>query len=748
MATGTPNLNEAVAKARSRADELSEDLRSLTARVRDAHPDDIAPEDQKRARRRFLESLYDEENEARDAFERIIGGNELQDANFLSRGALVMRAVLRIVIRASGGRILGYGTGMLVGDGVLLTNNHVLPNSDVARASYAEAFYERGLAGEEAAALAFQILPDKVWHTSKALDFTIVGVADTDRSGTAKLGSIGWIPLIGTQGKAVEGEWLSIVQHPQGERKQLCVRENQLLKCEGDVLWYSTDTLGGSSGSPVFNNDWLMVALHHSGVPETKNGKWQTVDGRDYDESRDDETKINWIANEGIRVSRILETLRGDNGIANHRLVDPLLKTSLGDIQVRLPILFPDGHAPPDLVAAARTVSGGQPAATRPTPSKEARMTKRLVTVTLEIDDDDGSVSVVGGGAQEASLFEDTGAGAAKKKKPVIEAPVEPETDWIGGYASDFLDPGNDALRVHLPEVVQKDSIAPLKDAYGQSFTEEESAAGVLTYKGYSVVMNKDRCFAFYSAANVDGGMRPMVSGRVDNWMFDDRIERDHQTDNSAYRNNKFDRGHLTRRDDMEWGDNVVDAVNRANGTCTWTNAAPQHEIFNQGKDKSVLLWQNLEKYILEEVAAANQFRVQVITGPIFGIADPEYRGIRYPLEFWKVVAAVDARGRLFATGYILGQKETIDKFGLEEAAVEIPFGEFGTYQRRISVIENLAGLRFTYGADRRRLSEVDPLARPTWRRRSRRGSAGAEESFGGGGGDDSLESFDDIVLG
>jgi endonuclease G len=303
---------------------------------------------------------------------------------------------------------------------------------------------------------------------------------------------------------------------------------------------------------------------------------------------------------------------------------------------------------------------------------------------------------------------------------------------------------------VNLPQVTQKDKIAPLLDAYGQTFNRAQRATGVLNYKGFSVVMTKERRFAFYSAANVDGGMRPMISGRDDNWLFDERIERDFQVDNSFYKEmggkkNRFDRGHLTRRDDMEWGVDPVDAVNRANGTCTWTNCAAQHEVFNQGKDKSVLLWQNLEKYILEKSAAFHQFRVQVITGPIFGGADPEYRGVAYPLEYWKVVAAVTDRGKLFATGYILGQKETIDKYGLE-AAVEEPFGEFGAYQRPIGIIENVTGLRFTYGPDSKPLSDVDPLAKPSWRPRRSRGGGGAQESFGAGD-DDALRGFEDIVL-
>lgn len=761
MATGTPNFKEAVERAIERADTLGEDLVGLTERVRTSLPEELNNPKQMRARQRFLESIYDESKEAEQAFERIIGGNELQDANFLARGALVARTVLRIVIRGSGGRVLGYGTGSLIGDGVLLTNNHVLPSSDTARASYAEAFYERGLEGQDAQTLRFALQPDKAWYTSKALDFSIVGIADADSSGSTGSRTLGWLPLIGTTGKVVEGEWMTIIQHPKGERKQLCVRDNQLLKCDTDVLWYSTDTLGGSSGSPVFNNDWLMVALHHSGVPEIKGGKWQTVDGRDYDQSRDDESKIKWIANEGIRISRILETLRIDNAIANNPLVDPILKMVVGDVQVRLPVLYSTDAYRSAAVAAlvpAPASSASSPSASAPSgggpakPTRRSSMSKRRVTVTLEIDED-GRVSLEGGGTVESSLLDEARSSSPKVQ---IEAPVDPSEDWGHGFDTAFL---GEKHVVDLPTVTAKiaDTVAPLKreSVYGFDVPSEKAAkAGVLHYNGFSVVMNAKRRLAIYSAANINGGVAFQLRRPPDVWLFDDRIDREHQIGNVMYKNNKLDRGHLTRREDMEWGGDPVEATRRANGTCTWTNCAPQHSVFNQDKhpDKQTRLWGGLEKYVLEQTARHHQFRVQSFSGPIFHEEDPHYRNVQIPLDFWKVVVAVDADGKLFATGYILTQRLVLDMANLEEAAVEQPFGAFQTYQRTIAEIEEETGLGFTAGGEP--LSKYDPLAaelekKPWQRRRRRANAAGAQESASVSvtAPDAALESFSDILL-
>ncbi len=763
MAIGSPFLEQAVEKACERADDLGEDLSRLKQRSRDAAPRTLADEDDKLDRKRFLENLYDEERDAEKAFERIIAGNELQDVNFLPRGALISRAVLRIVLRSGGGKLIGYGSGVLIGDRVLLTNNHVLKNVSIAADAEAQAFYEVDVDGDHEEPRNFALLPAELFFTSEPLDFTVVAVSPVDKSGRERIAALGWVPLIGATGKAAEGEWLNIVQHPKGERKQLAIRENQLLKKAGDVLWYSTDTQGGSSGSPVFNNNWLMVALHHSGVPETKNGRWQTVDGRDYDKSRDDESKIKWIANEGIRVSRIVQTL-SESAVAKHPLVRPILEVDIGDIQARLPVLFSDKEDIAKLLATSfvaritpRRPVQASTAGPKPmikTEGEEPDMTSRRVTLTLEIGEQ-GDVSVV-----ESDLVESDFNEASKKSKPkqVIDAPVDPKKDWTKGFDPAFLGAG---FVVDLPtvtKIVDGSGVAPLidKSFYGLAKPGAAAKAGVLRYNGFSVVMNADRKLAIYSAANINGGVEfDNITRGEDRWLFDDRIDRKHQIGNTLYVKNKVDRGHLTRREDMEWGSDPVEATRRANGTCTWTNCAPQHALFNQDKhpDKSIRLWGGLEKYILEKTARHYQFRVQAFTGPIFDADDPTYRGVKIPLDYWKVVVAVDADDNLFATGYVLTQRQVLDVDQLDEAAIEVPFGQFQTYQRPIAEIEDATGLVFTARGGKVNLRDHDPLAtelmKKPWRRR-RRTRVGATESElveTTVSEDSPLESFDDLIL-
>ena len=111
------------------------------------------------------------------------------------------------------------------------------------------------------------------------------------------------------QGKILLGESINIIQHPEGQEKQLALQQNELIDRFDQFLHYHTDTSPGSSGSPLYNNQWEILGLHHSGVPaRNAAGDILTVDGTVWDKTQD-ELKIQWIANEGIRISSILTWL-------------------------------------------------------------------------------------------------------------------------------------------------------------------------------------------------------------------------------------------------------------------------------------------------------------------------------------------------------------------------------------------------------------------------------------------------------
>ncbi|SEI63269.1 Endonuclease I [Deinococcus reticulitermitis] len=256
--------------------------------------------------------------DARLPLERVLGANDLVGVAYLDLARAASRAVGRVVLRDARGRTQGYGTGWLCGPGALLTNHHVLESAAVARTAVVEFDYELRPDGTLRDRVTLNLDPDTLFLTSEGLDYSLVAVGgDTS--------AFGWLPLFGSVGKVLVGEALSIIQHPSGEPKQIALRENRLVDLLPDFLHYETDTAPGSSGSPVFNDAWEVVALHHSGVPR-KDAQGRTLrrDGQPV-QPGDPDTLIDWIANEGVRVSRIVADLRAQaEGISSALLAGVL----------------------------------------------------------------------------------------------------------------------------------------------------------------------------------------------------------------------------------------------------------------------------------------------------------------------------------------------------------------------------------------------------------------------------------------
>ena len=96
-----------------------------------------------------------------------------------------------------------------------------------------------------------------------------------------------------------------------------------------DDLWlrYRSDARRGSSGAPVFNDQWEMVALHHGGIPvRDHTGARLGVNGERWTPEMGEDAKA-YTANEGARVSRIVRRLRAaDLDTAARTLIDEALK--------------------------------------------------------------------------------------------------------------------------------------------------------------------------------------------------------------------------------------------------------------------------------------------------------------------------------------------------------------------------------------------------------------------------------------
>ncbi|GDY33280.1 DNA/RNA non-specific endonuclease [Gandjariella thermophila] len=220
--------------------------------------------------------------------ERIIQTSDLLGVGYLEGGATAAQAVGRVNIGDVHGRLVGYGTGSLVSPELLLTNHHVLPDAGTAESSSIEFDYQDGVDGRPRPTVSFALDPARFFVADETLDVALVAVkADPD-----DLARFGFNRLTESEGKVIVGDFVTIVQHPRGEKKQVALRENRIVDVLDLFLHYETDTEPGSSGSPVFNDQWEIVALHHAGVPAPAHGE------------------MGGIVNEGVRVSQLLGFLR------------------------------------------------------------------------------------------------------------------------------------------------------------------------------------------------------------------------------------------------------------------------------------------------------------------------------------------------------------------------------------------------------------------------------------------------------
>ncbi|WP_432144797.1 trypsin-like serine peptidase [Streptomyces sp. bgisy084] len=255
-----------------------------------------------------VESIREAPLAAPEAYERILGlSKELQAWSFLPRGARAARTVARISTRENG-RELPLGTGFLVSPRLLMTNHHVLPDEATAQQCFVEFDAQVTIDNVPGPPVRLELDPGSFFVADERLDFALVLVrplSDNRQPGEA----FGWNRLSVQFGKLVIGEPVNVIGHPMGRLKEIAVRDNALQVRLDDFLHYKTDTEPGNSGSPVFNDQWEVVALHHSGVPE-KDAQGRTLrkDGQVW-RPGDGDDAINWVSNEGVRISSLLKQL-------------------------------------------------------------------------------------------------------------------------------------------------------------------------------------------------------------------------------------------------------------------------------------------------------------------------------------------------------------------------------------------------------------------------------------------------------
>ncbi|MBK8969372.1 MAG: trypsin-like peptidase domain-containing protein [Lewinellaceae bacterium] len=197
--------------------------------------------------------------------EKIIGPqSNLLKINWLEKALQASKAVCRVV--CSDGEL---GTGFLTKEGYLFTNNHVIPSAEVAKDARIEFNYELDANGATKTRNAYRLDPnDFATSTPDQFDFSRIKIIDNPDSPLSQWGYVEFDP----SAIPTVGEPVTIIQHPKGQDKQIALNANEVLGVWNQHVYYTTDTEPGSSGSPVFNKDWKVVAIHHAGKTDAEGG--------------------------------------------------------------------------------------------------------------------------------------------------------------------------------------------------------------------------------------------------------------------------------------------------------------------------------------------------------------------------------------------------------------------------------------------------------------------------------------------
>lgn len=201
--------------------------------------------------------------------------------DFLIKGSIAAKSVARVqvprIIDGVACRGYGTGTGWLIAPNLLLTNHHVIE------------LREHNETPAKKTDLEMQALKAIVWFGyvdrsnqyqeyrctelidfDPKLDYALLRLSSRSLLGQA-LEDWGYLSISRANTDMPRRSRLNIIQHPQGGTQCVAIRNNFYVDTiplteVSSRIRYLTDTEPGSSGSPVFNDKWEVIALHHASV--------------------------------------------------------------------------------------------------------------------------------------------------------------------------------------------------------------------------------------------------------------------------------------------------------------------------------------------------------------------------------------------------------------------------------------------------------------------------------------------------
>jgi V8-like Glu-specific endopeptidase len=241
--------------------------------------------------------------------EKVVQQNDMLTFSFLEAGVKAGSGVarLRVVkyennvpVQGAGGNVTFSGTGWLLTKELLITNHHVINarQDTEADASDADLKLQAANTSVDFDFNSDNMVPNTVYSKNleafnEELDFAIIRL----KTPLDKVPSARFPQEILVAANSIP---VNIIQHPFGHSKKVAIRNNHIFKTAYPKVFYFTDTEKGSSGSPVFDDSWKIIALHRAS---------QLVEDVSYQGK-----STGWV-NEGIQLKAIFEWLKTEHAL-------------------------------------------------------------------------------------------------------------------------------------------------------------------------------------------------------------------------------------------------------------------------------------------------------------------------------------------------------------------------------------------------------------------------------------------------
>jgi endonuclease G len=437
-----------------------------------------------------------------------------------------------------------------------MTNHHVFPVADLAAfRNFAgdpcvEFNYEYDIDGRRPDPILFDLDPERFIHTTSTLDMALIAVKPTDRSGLHKLSSQGYLVLNGKLGKAGVGDFATIIQHPQGNEKQIAVRKNDIITLDRPDFLVTRATRLRAAAEHLFSmiSGRSLPCTAQARLRRMQPDNTSMPTGRSSSLSMDASTTIvsfgcTTVAHASVPCWHISLTGKRRRG----RSFDP------GHVQ---PGIYGQQALRVLVAPYVRRAACGACFAVVPAvpvvPAAAALATASAVppiSIHIRIGQDGQALTDV----RTSSALEPLSIGEQEK--------FEDDLDFsaCSGFQDDFM---GILTPIPKPNTALRSKLA---------FLLQSPTKYILKYHHFSSIHHAVRRVPVVSAINVHGKYRYAALGqesRVDKWYRDNRLDYDVQLNDDFYKKSGFDKGHLSRREDAEWGTSIGKAKLSADMTC------------------------------------------------------------------------------------------------------------------------------------------------------------------------------------